>query len=111
MRICTCDLTIHLRNIFLLQKFVLCFGPKERSREKRRIEDHRDSIDTLLIKILASTCDNNAKENVPPQKEVSSHMLFCNSLAPILEKITEEKKRKARVKIQEVLCELESDSK
>ena len=82
-------------------------GGKERAREKRKAEERRDEIDALLVKTLAT---ESSKENLQP-KEDSSDMLFCKSIAPILEKLPKRKNRKARLKIQEVLFELEeSDS-
>lgn len=83
-------------------------GPKERAGEKRKAEERRDGIDALLVKTLAS---ESSKENLPPAREDSGDMLFCKSLAPILEKLPRKKNRRARIKIQEVLYELEeSDS-
>lgn len=78
---------------------------KKRQSTKRKAEERRDDIDTLLIKTL-SKCDDAP---VTKQENESSDMLFCKSLVPIMESLRKKKNRKARLEIQRILMELESD--
>lgn len=78
----------------------------KRREKQRKSEDRRDSIDALLIKTLSNY---DPPQNTTIMKEESSNMLFCKSLAPLLEKLPRKKNLTARLKMQQVLLDLDSD--
>ena len=70
-------------------------------------------VDTLLMKTLqefGTEKEQSTEESVPVQKQdESADSLFCRSLIPILENLNAKKNRYARMKIQELLYEIEFD--
>ena len=71
------------------------------------------AVDTMLIKTLQALGPDNEKQTVasaPSQKEEeNADSLFCRSLIPILGNLSGRKNRYAKIKIQELLYEIEFD--
>ena len=70
-------------------------------------------VDKMLIKSLQCLGTDNelsTEESVSVQEqEESADSLFCHSLIPILESLSAKKNRYAKIKIQELLYEIEFD--
>ena len=64
------------------------------------------AVDALIAKAL---CDDNEKQKptVVEKVEEDSDTLFCKSLISTFQELTPKKKKKARVKVLKVLCDLD----
>lgn len=73
-----------------------------RSRKK----SNEMAVDALIAKAL---CDDNEKQKptVVEKVEEDSDTLFCKSLISTFQELTPKKRKKARVKVLQVLCDLD----
>ena len=62
-------------------------------------------VDSMLVKALGDL-DKKEKNSVDPE-EIDGDVSFCQSLVPILKSLTQRKNRQAKLKIQQVLYDLE----
>lgn len=77
-------------------------------RRKKRCSSSELAIDALLAKALTDDCsrDKNEKHLVSCE-DTDTDSLFCKSLVSSFKELTPSKKKRARVKILQVFCDLE----
>ena len=87
------------------------------SRRKRSTEDAGHTVDKMLVDSLNNvstvfkTISGNEKEGNTAEKELveDADTLFCRSLITTLQNLPPRKSRQAKIKLQQVLYEIEFD--
>ena len=69
--------------------------------------DLSTSVDKLLIKTLGAMEEKEKVADSAVNEQKHSDYLFCNSLVPILRGLPQKKNRYAKMKIQQLLYEIE----
>ena len=62
-------------------------------------------VDSMLVKAVGDL--DKKEKNSADSEEIERDVSFCQSLVPILKSLTQRKNRQAKLKIQQVLCDLE----
>lgn len=85
--------------------------PKLPYRESFKRQKHNNKCDSVERELLRSIKDVNAQINQqqhqPEQTDEGANMHFCKSLAPLLDNLSPEKNILARIKLQQVLYDIQ----
>lgn len=82
------------------------------NRKTKKANDLQLGIDALLVKALSKDLDNSSSEQAPKQslrENDGPDVLFCLSLVDTLKKLDARKNAMAKMKIQQLLFEIEFD--
>ena len=77
------------------------------SKQLKVRSDLSTSVDKMLIKTLGAMEEKEKASDSAVDEQKDSDYLFCNSLVPILRGLTPKKNRYAKMKIQQLLYEVE----
>ena len=77
------------------------------SKQLKVRSDLSTSVDKMLIKTLGAMEEKEKASDSAVDEQKDSDYLFCNSLVPILRGLTPKRNRYAKMKIQQLLYEVE----
>jgi len=82
--------------------------PYRESFKRQKLNDKSDSFEREILKSINNV--NQQMNQQQPQEQIKDegpNMHFCKSLAPLLDKLSAEQNMLARIKIQQILYEIQ----